>query len=303
MSTPPIGSKAIGSESGAPTSAGPATDRLTLAISPCPNDTFAFHALIHGLIPGAPAVSTTFADIDVLNARAADGRDDLVKVSYAALPWLLDRYSLLSAGSALGRGCGPLVLTAGRTDLRGASVAIPGTRTTAYLLFRLWAEQLGVGSTSVVPFDQIMPAVRDGQYDAGLVIHESRFTYPSYGLTAVADLGDWWEGRTGLPIPLGAILARRELDTSALAAAVRASVAAAFADRAASASFVIEHAQEMAPEVVDAHVELYVNDFTLDLGDEGFTAVRELLGRAAAAGLVPELPAGALMATALATDG
>ncbi|ABW09618.1 protein of unknown function DUF191 [Parafrankia sp. EAN1pec] len=291
MSTPPIGS-----EGGAP-----APDQLTLAISPCPNDTFAFHALIHGLVPGAPAVSTTFADIDVLNARAADGRDDLVKVSYAALPWLLDRYSLLTAGGALGRGCGPLVLTAGRTDLRDASVAIPGTRTTAYLLFRLWAEQLGIGSINVVPFDRIMPAVRDGQYDAGLVIHESRFTYPSYGLTAVADLGDWWEGRTGLPIPLGAIVARRGLDTAALSAAVRASVAAAFADRAASATFVIEHAQEMAPEVANAHIELYVNDFTLDLGDEGLAAVQELLGRAAAAGLVPELPAGALTATALAT--
>ncbi|WP_242425066.1 MqnA/MqnD/SBP family protein, partial [Frankia sp. EI5c] len=181
----------------------PTVDTLTLAISPCPNDTFAFHALVHGLVPGAPRVSTTFADIDVLNARAAEGRDDLVKVSYAALPWLLGRYRLLRAGSALGRGCGPLVLTAARTDLRGASVAIPGTRTTAYLLFRLWAEKIGVGSIEVLPFDQIMPAVQAGRYDAGLVIHESRFTYPSYGLTAVADLGDWWEGRTGLPIPLG----------------------------------------------------------------------------------------------------
>ncbi|MEX5635966.1 1,4-dihydroxy-6-naphthoate synthase [Parafrankia sp. FMc2] len=269
-------------------------DTLSLAISPCPNDTFAFHALVHGLVPGAPPVSTTFADIDVLNARAADGVDDLVKVSYAALPWLLGRYSLLAAGSALGRGCGPLVLTAGRTDLRGASVAIPGTRTTAYLLFRLWAEKIGVGSVEVLPFDQIMPAVRDGGYDAGLVIHESRFTYPSYGLTAVADLGDWWEDHTGLPIPLGAILARRGLDAACLSDAVRASVAAAFADRSASASFVVEHAQEMAPDVVNAHIELYVNDFTLDLGDEGRAAVGELLGRAAAAGLVPALAPGAL---------
>ncbi|CUU57701.1 1,4-dihydroxy-6-naphthoate synthase [Parafrankia irregularis] len=272
----------------------PAADTLALAISPCPNDTFAFHALIHGLVPAAPAVSTTFADIDVLNARAAQGLDDLVKVSYAALPWLLDKYSLLRAGSALGRGCGPLVLTAGRTDLRGASVVIPGTRTTAYLLFRLWAEKLGVGSIEVLPFDQIMPAVRDGRFDAGLVIHESRFTYPSYGLTAVADLGDWWEGHTGLPIPLGGILGRRGLDPAALSELVRASVAAAFADRSASASFVIEHAQEMAPDVVNAHIELYVNDFSLDLGDEGMAAVGELLGRAVAAGLVPALPPGSL---------
>ena len=269
----------------------PATDgTLSLAISPCPNDTFAFHALAHGLVPGAPAVTTTFADIDVLNGRAAEGLDDIVKVSYAALPWLLDRYDLLTSGSALGRGCGPLVLTAGRTDLAGATVAIPGTRTTAYLLFRLWAAQAGVASIEVLPFEKIMPAVRDGRYDAGLVIHESRFTYPSYGLTAIADLGDWWEEQTGLPIPLGAIIARRELDTAAISAAIRASVEAAFADPSASASYVLEHAQEMEPDVVDAHIKLYVNDFTVDLGDEGLAAVEALLGRAADAGLVPALP-------------
>jgi 1,4-dihydroxy-6-naphthoate synthase len=263
---------------------------LSLAISPCPNDTFAFHALAHGLVPGAPTVEVTFADIDVLNARAAEQRDDLVKVSYAALPWLLADYQLLTAGGALGRGCGPLVLTAGRTDLRGARVAIPGTRTTAYLLFRLWAVNRGVADIDVLPFEKIMPAVRDGRYDAGLVIHESRFTYPSYGLSAFADLGDWWEEQTGLPIPLGAILARRELDGAALSASVRASVAAAFADPAASADYVLAHSQELAPEVVDAHIRLYVNEFTLDLGDEGFAAIETLLARAAQAGLVPDLP-------------
>ena len=261
-----------------------------MAISPCPNDTFAFHALAHGRVPGAPAVTMTYADIDVLNQRAADRRDDVVKVSYAALPWLLGDYRLLSAGSALGRGCGPLVLTAGRTDLAGARVAIPGERTTAYVLFRLWARELGVAGIDVIPFEQIMPAVRDGRYDAGLVIHESRFTFPSYGLTQVADLGDWWEAETGLPIPLGAIIARSSLDPEVLSAAVRASVAAAFADPAASRSYVLDHAQEMEQAVVDAHIGLYVNDYTLDLGEEGYAAVDGLLGRAAAAGLVPPLP-------------
>ena len=274
---------------------------LTLAISPCPNDTFAFHALVHGLVPGAPRVSVTFADIDVLNARAAERRDDLVKVSYAALPWLLESYRLLPSGGALGRGCGPLVLMAadrpeaaeasGPGVLTGARVAIPGTRTTAYLLFRLWAAGVDVASIDVLPFDKIMPAVRDGQYDAGLVIHESRFTYPSYGLVSVADLGDWWESTTGLPIPLGAVLARRDLPAGAgdLAAAVRASVAAAFADRSASADWVLAHSQELAPDVVEAHINLYVNDFSLDLGDEGYAAIEELLGRAATEGLVPPL--------------
>ncbi|MCM3923985.1 1,4-dihydroxy-6-naphthoate synthase [Frankia sp. AiPs1] len=270
---------------------GPAGDTrsLSLAISPCPNDTFAFHALAHGLVPDAPAVTVTFADIDVLNSRAAERRDDLVKVSYGALPWLLADYQLLTSGGALGRGCGPLVLTAGRTDLRGARVAIPGTRTTAYLLFRLWAADRGVANIDVVPFEKIMPAVQEGRYDAGLVIHESRFTYPSYGLTALADLGDWWEEQTSLPIPLGAILARRELDGAALSAAVRASVAAGFADPSASADYVLAHSQEMAPDVVDAHIKLYVNEFSLDLGDEGFAAIETLLARAADADLVPRL--------------
>ncbi|WP_131764704.1 1,4-dihydroxy-6-naphthoate synthase [Candidatus Protofrankia californiensis] len=264
---------------------------LSLAISPCPNDTFAFHALAHGLVGDGTPATVTFADIDVLNRRAADGLDDVVKVSYAALPWLLGSYRLLSAGSALGRGCGPLVLTAGRDDLRGARVAIPGMRTTAYLLFRLWAQGRGVSDIDVLSFEKIMPAVRDGRYDAGLVIHESRFTYPSFGLTAVADLGDWWESETGLPIPLGAVLGRRHLDGAALSAAVRASVAAAFTDPEASRSYVLDHAQEMDPEVVDAHIGLYVNDHTLQLGDEGYEAVEVLLGRAAAANLVPALSA------------
>jgi 1,4-dihydroxy-6-naphthoate synthase len=246
---------------------------------------------VHGLLPDAPLVSVRYADIDVLNDRAARGLDDVVKVSYAALPWLVDSYRLLPAGSALGRGCGPLVLTAGRRDLQGARVAVPGTRTTAYLLFRLWAEKVDVADVVVVPFDQIMPAVRDGRYDAGLVIHESRFTYPSYGLTEVADLGEWWEADAGLPIPLGAICARRDLDTERLAAAVRASVAAAFAHPDASADYVKAHAQEMARDVVDAHIALYVNEFTLDLGDEGYAAVETLLRRAAKAGLAPALEA------------
>jgi 1,4-dihydroxy-6-naphthoate synthase len=290
----------VRSASGVSGSSG-APDPYRLAISPCPNDTFAFHALVHGLVPGAPRVRASYADIDVLNSRAAAGADDVVKVSFAALPWLLGAYRLLGSGCALGRGCGPLVLTAGRAGpaglgagadrLAGARVAVPGIRTTAYLLFRLWAAGVDVADVAVVPFDKIMPAVREGRFDAGLVIHESRFTYPSYGLTAIADLGVWWEDVTGLPLPLGAIVARSGLDADALTAAIRASVAAAKADPGASAAYVRAHAQEMSQDVVDAHIRLYVNDFTLDLGDEGRAAAQELLGRAAAAGLVPPLAA------------
>lgn len=266
------------------------TELLSLAHSPCPNDTFVFHAWSHGLIPGAPPVEVTFADVDVTNTAAERGTYDVVKVSYAALPWLLRDYALLPSGGALGYGCGPLVVTADRTEIAGATVAVPGDRTTAYLLFRLWSAARPPARVDVVPFAEIMPAVRAGRYDAGLVIHEARFTYRGYGLTCLADLGSWWEAETGLPIPLGAILARRRLDTGRLAAVVRESVERAWADPAASTGYVARHATEMNPQVQRQHIELYVNRFTADLGEEGRTAVRTLLDRAARAGVAPPCP-------------
>lgn len=263
---------------------------MKIAYSPCPNDTFVFHAWAHGLVPDAPPLEVTFADIDITNGAAERGEYDVLKVSYAALPWLLDRHTLLPSGGALGRGCGPLVLA--RTALGsvdGRTVAVPSERSTAYLLFRLWAAGQRPARIDVVPFTEIMPAVRDGRYDAGLVIHEARFTYPSFGLQAVADLGAWWEDDTGLPIPLGAIIARRELDAGRLAAAARASVEYAWANPDASREYVADHAAELSPDVQRQHIALYVNEFTRDLGDEGRAAVRGLLDRAAAAGLTPPL--------------
>lgn len=265
---------------------------LSLAFSPCPNDTFVFHALVHGLVPGAPPVEVTYADVDVTNTAAQQGAYDIVKVSYAALPWLLDDYQLLPCGGALGRGCGPLVLTRGdRTDLTGATVAVPGDRTTAYLLFRLWAAEQRPARIEVVPFHEIMPGVAAGRYDAGLVIHEARFTYHRHGLTALVDLGEWWESDTGLPIPLGAILARRgTVDPVAAADWIRTSVRQAWADPARTREYVLAHAQEMEPDVVDQHIALYVNEFTADLGEDGYRAIDALLRRAADAGLTPATP-------------
>jgi 1,4-dihydroxy-6-naphthoate synthase len=264
---------------------------VDLTISPCPNDTFVFHALVHGLVPGTPAMSVRYADVDVTNTLAVAEDLDLVKVSYAALPWLLDRYALLPCGGALGRGCGPLVLAASPAvrSVAGLRVAVPGDRTTAYLLLRLWSHEGGApAAVDVVPFAEIMPAVAAGRYDAGLVIHEARFVYHRFRLHAVVDLGEWWEGTTGHPIPLGAIVARRgAVDPAAAADWIRASVSCAWADPAASASYVLEHAQEMEPDVVRRHIDLYVNSFTYDLGETGAAAVKDLLSRAAAAGLVP----------------
>lgn len=273
---------------------------LKIAFSPCPNDTFVFHAWVHGLIPGAPKLNVTYADIDITNSLAASGSGlDLLKISYAALPWVLSDYTLLPCGGALGRGCGPLVLTLNKASrnlspavLAGRRIAVPSERSTAYLLFRLWAAAQvpgGVGEIVILPFHEIMPAVRDGLVDAGLVIHEARFTYPAYGLMQVVDLGSWWEDQTNLPLPLGAIIARRSLDLPAIVNWIRASVKYAWAHPKASQDYVLSHAQELSPEVVKAHIDLYVNEYTENLGEIGYQAVTTLLSRAAQAGLVPEV--------------
>ncbi|MFF3330360.1 1,4-dihydroxy-6-naphthoate synthase [Streptomyces sp. NPDC002888] len=277
------------------------SEPLQIAYSPCPNDTFVFDALAHDRVPGAPALDVTFADIDVTNGMAERGEFDVLKVSYAVLPYVLGEYALLPCGGALGRGCGPLVLTReADVDLAGRTVAVPSERSTAYLLFRLWAADIvpdGVGEIVVMPFHEIMPAVRDGKVDAGLVIHEARFTYQNYGLHKLADMGEHWEGTTGLPIPLGAIIAKRSLGADALrllADSIRTSVRAAWDDPEVSRPYVMEHAQEMDPAVADQHIGLYVNEFTADLGEDGYAAVRGLLTRAAAEGLLPPLGPNAL---------
>ncbi|KIE27484.1 1,4-dihydroxy-6-naphthoate synthase [Streptomyces sp. MUSC 125] len=275
---------------------------LQIAYSPCPNDTFVFDALAHGRVPDAPALDVTFADIDITNGMAERGEFDVLKVSYAVLPYVLGEYALVPCGGALGRGCGPLLLTREPgTDLAGRTVAVPSEKSTAYLLFRLWAADTltggGVGEIVVMPFHEIMPAVRDGKVDAGLVIHEARFTYQNYGLHKLADMGEHWERTTALPIPLGAIIAKRSLgaDTlSRLAESIRASVRAAWDDPEASQPYVMAHAQEMDPVVADQHIGLYVNEFTAGLGEKGYAAVRGLLTRAAAEGLVPPLGPDAL---------
>lgn len=236
-------------------------------------------------------------------AAGSDG-PDVLKISYAALPWVLSEYALLPCGGALGKGCGPLVLTSNRAGsnndparLSSRRVAVPSERSTAYLLFRLWAAQHvpgGVGEIVVLPFHEIMPAVRDGLVDAGLVIHEARFTYSSYGLTLLADLGNWWEKDTNLPIPLGAIIARRSLDLSAITGWIQASVKYAWAHPEESKKYVLHHSQELSTEVTQAHIKLYVNEFSENMGETGHKAVAALLSRASQEGLVPKVDLAAL---------
>jgi 1,4-dihydroxy-6-naphthoate synthase len=270
-------------------------NKMKIMFSPCPNDTFIFHAWAHGLIEGAPKLDVEFADIDITNNLVLEGTaPDVVKISYAALPHVLDEYALLPCGGALGRGCGPLVLTnAEHHDpnwLSGRKVAVPSELSTAYLLFRLWAAQQvtdGVGEIIVMPFHEIMPAVQEGKVDAGLVIHEARFTYQNYGLKLLTDLGSWWEEDTNLPIPLGAIIARRDLDLTSITNWIRQSLHYAWENPDASKHYIMCHAQELSPDVAKAHIDLYVNEYSKDLGSKGYEAITTLLTRAANEGLVP----------------
>jgi 1,4-dihydroxy-6-naphthoate synthase len=263
---------------------------IQIAYSPCPNDTFVFHAWAHGLLDGAPPLEVTFADIDLTNGWVSERRLPLMKISAAAVPLAEQHgYTLLPAGGAVGRGCGPLLLTKDAVDpsfLASRRIAVPSLESTAYLLAQRWcASELpaGFGEIVVMPFPTIMPAVARDEVDAGLVIHEARFTYRALGLHAVVDLGEWWETATGLPIPLGAIVARDDLveqfGVDALTGWLRASVEAAWDDPSASAGYVAAHADELSPEVQQQHIALYVNEFTAALGDEGRHAFDALLGR------------------------
>ena len=258
---------------------------LTFGYSPCPNDTFAFHALAHGLIDAPFRITPVLLDIEELNRRAHASEFDLTKMSVGAFAAVGDRYRLLRSGAALGHGVGPLVVTRAPMSLVEAvqgRVAIPGRETTAYRLLRLAAPSL----TDVVElrYDRILNAVESGEVDAGLIIHESRFTYLQHGLHKAIDLGDWWEQETTLPVPLAGICARSDLDDATMGAAeraIRASVQYAFDHPDASRAYVQQHAQEMSPDVQAQHIALYVNEHSLDIGDEGLRAIERLVGSSA----------------------
>jgi 1,4-dihydroxy-6-naphthoate synthase len=269
----------------------------SLAYTPCPNDTYIFAALTNGLLKDAPKVEAVLDDVEGLNAAARRGAYALTKVSYGAIPYLLDRYRILRSGGALGRGCGPLLIAKPRADgsvptletlSPDALIAIPGVLTTAFLLVRL-----ALGRTPQIAemrFDKIVDAVAKGEVDAGLIIHESRFTYQVRGLRSIVDLGEWWEGHARTPIPLGAILARRDLgdkEAREVDDAVRRSLQFARKREDAIIDYVRAHATEMSDDVMRKHIGLYVNDFSEDVGDEGRAAVDALFARASSAGLIP----------------
>lgn len=254
---------------------------LTFGYSPCPNDTFAFHALTHGLVEMPFRVRPVLLDIEELNRRAHNGEFDLTKLSVGAFAAVGGRYRLLRSGAALGMGVGPLVVARTAMSLDEAvrgRVAIPGQETTAYRLLRLAAPSLT--NTVEMRYDTILRAVADGEVDAGLIIHESRFTYQDHGLVKVIDLGDWWERETSLPVPLAGICARADLDAESASAAERAirlSVQYAFEHPEASREYVRANSQEMSDAVCDQHIKLYVNEHSLDIGDDGMRAIARLI--------------------------
>jgi 1,4-dihydroxy-6-naphthoate synthase len=265
---------------------------LRFGFSPCPNDTFAFHALVHGQVatPGFK-IEPVMADVEELNRKAFRAELEVSKLSFHALAHVLDDYALLRSGAALGRGCGPLLIAkhgARKLDLSKTLVVVPGQYTTAHLLLTLYAG----APPKVEPmlFSDVMPAVARGDYEAGLIIHEGRFTYGRQGLESLVDLGEWWEDETGLPIPLGCIAVRRDLGRGmglALEKALAQSVAQAWSNPEASRDYVLAHSQEMELPVVDQHIELYVNSFTRDMGAEGLRAVEFMLEKGRAVGLLP----------------
>lgn len=243
---------------------------LNFAFSSCPNDTFAFHAIVHGLVPGPPVVPH-IDDVEALNARAERGDAEVTKISIAAYPNIRERYALLRAGGAAGFGVGPIVVARSSRAV-GGRVAIPGERTTAALLLNL----LGRFETVPMRFDQIEDAVLRGNVDCGVLIHEGRFTYQGKGLTLLVDLGGVWEERMKRPLPLAAIAMRRDLAASCgheIDRALRSSVEHACAHPTASREYVASLAQEMDASVIAKHIGLYVNDYTLALDEAAVNAL------------------------------
>jgi len=264
---------------------------ITLGFSPCPNDTFIFNALVNGpLRPVGHRLQVSLHDVETLNRMAFEERLDVTKLSFYAWLKLRDRYHLMSSGGALGYGCGPLVIAARALPgnaMAACRVVLPGQWTTAHLLFRLWAPQ--ARQVRFIPYDQIFAALNDGRADCGVIIHESRFTFESAGFQAVVDLGAWWEELTGLPIPLGCIAAHRRLPSALieqLEEDIRQSILLARREPDAALPYIRSHAQEMTADVLRAHIDTFVNDFSMDLGIEGWRAVDVLETRARQAGLL-----------------
>ncbi|MVT10857.1 1,4-dihydroxy-6-naphthoate synthase [Chitinophaga tropicalis] len=255
---------------------------LTLGFSPCPNDTFIFDAMVNGKInTNGLTFKTQLEDVETLNKWAMQGKLAITKLSFGVYRKVQDQYELLNSGSALGRGCGPLLIAKKdipQDKLKDCKIAIPGENTTANLLFSIAFPE--VKQKEVMIFSDIENAVLDGRVDAGVIIHENRFTYQQKGLVKIIDLGEYWESTTGSPIPLGGIFIRKDVPDEVKQAVdklVHDSLQYSYKHYPALSSYVTEHAQEMDESVMRQHIDLYVNDFSLGLGEAGRAAVDRLM--------------------------
>jgi 1,4-dihydroxy-6-naphthoate synthase len=269
--------------------------KLTLGFSPCPNDTFIFDAMVHGRVDTEGLQFDYFlADVEELNRRAFEGKVDITKMSYHAYAYAAQSYLILDSGSALGRKNGPLLISKkdlGKEDIEKASVAIPGKYTTANLLFSIaWPRAL---NKKEYVFSEIEDALLNEEVDAGLIIHETRFTYQKKGLRKIEDMGEFWEGLTGMPVPLGAIVINRNISSDValkVNRVLKRSLEYAIGDSGSAYEFVARNAQEMDRGVMKEHIRLYVNEFTADLGAEGREAVEKLFSIAGKEKVIPEMP-------------
>ncbi len=269
--------------------------KLTLGFSPCPNDTFIFDAMVHGRIDTEGLEFDYFlADVEELNRRALSSEVDITKVSYHAYSYIAKDYLILDSGSALGHGNGPLLISRKEiplSELTNSRIAIPGKLTTANLLFSIaWPD---AKNKSEYLFSDIPDVLLRDEADAGLIIHETRFTYDRKGLIRLADMGEFWEKLTGMPIPLGAIVIKKNIPRETALKVnriVRASLEYAFKDSFASFRFVSEHANDMDSTVMNNHIKLFVNDFTLNLGLKGREAINVLFSIAGDKKVIPQLP-------------
>jgi 1,4-dihydroxy-6-naphthoate synthase len=265
----------------------------TIGFSPCPNDTFIFDAMINNRLPQNEGWNPHLLDVEALNKNAAVGMFDVTKMSFAAYAFVSDKYQILNAGSALGRGCGPLIISKSPLtleELKDKTIAIPGARTTANLLMSIFVPECKAKVEML--FSDIEEAVLSGRCDAGLIIHENRFTYQKKGLFKVADLGELWEQKMGLPIPLGCIAVKRSLseeEKKHIDDLIRHSVEYAFQNPTASKEYIAHHAQEMDPSVQQQHIDLYVNDFSVTLGVNGKNAIQTLFDEGKKSGLLPDV--------------
>ncbi len=261
---------------------------LKLGFSPCPNDTFIFHAMTHSLIDTDGLLfETDITDVEELNRAAMSELNDVTKLSFHAWLKLKEKYKLLRSGAALGFGCGPILVSKSGSLDKNHRIAVPGELTTAALLLKIYLPD--AADLVYTRFDNIMPGIVSGEFDAGVIIHEGRFVYNDYGLNQVVDLGEWWETKTGMPIPLGCIAIKKSLGdklTKSIERMITESVQYAFLHPDESRSFIKQHAAEMNDDVINHHIKLYVNNYSVDLGNEGLEAVHVLETLASEKGII-----------------